>query len=197
MPRSDLATRVNEADGDDVDSVDAVDEQPVWRAPRWASPVSLFVCVLGIADAAYLTYAHYTDVSALACSDKGVINCAKVTTSAQSHFLGMPVAVLGLAYFIAMAVLCLPFAWRRQERIVRLGRLVAAGGGVAMILYLIYAELFIIDAICLYCTVVHGLTVILFAVVAIATASGTHRPAIDDFDDFDDVDEDDFEDEKA
>jgi uncharacterized membrane protein len=139
-------------------------------------------------------------VSALACSDKGVINCAKVTTSAQSHFLGMPVAVLGLAYFVAMFVLCLPFAWRRQERIVRVGRLVAAGGGVLMILYLIYAELFIIDAICLYCTVVHGLALILFAVIATATASGTHRPLTDDFDDFDDVDdvdEEEFEDEKA
>ena len=135
----------------------------MWRPPRWASPVSLFICALGIADASYLTYAHYTDVRSLACSDKGVINCAKVTTSAQSHFLGMPVAVLGLAFFVAMSVLCLPFAWRRQERIVRVGRLVATGGGVLMILWLIYAELFIIDAICLYCTVVHGLALVLFA----------------------------------
>jgi uncharacterized membrane protein len=184
----------------EVEAPEGVPEESAWRPPRWASPVSLIVIVLGIADASYLTYAHYTDVSALACSDKGVINCAKVTTSAQSHFLGMPVAVLGLAYFVAMFVLCLPFAWRRQERIVRVGRLFAAGGGVLMILYLIYAELFIIDAICLYCTVVHGLALILFAVIATATASGTHRPLTDDFGDFDDVDdidEEEFEDEKA
>ena len=100
-----------------------------WRPPRWASPVSLVICVLGIAVASYLTYAHYTDASNLACSDSGTINCAKVTTSAQSRFLGMPVAVLGLAYFVAMAAVCLPFAWRRQERIVRLGRLAAAATG--------------------------------------------------------------------
>jgi len=192
MPRSELQPRVSGESSTGVDD-QTYDGQDVvtWRPPRWASPVSLFVVVIGIADAAYLTYAHYTDASALACSDKGVINCTKVTTSAQSHFLGMPVAVLGLAYFVAMAVLCLPFAWRRQERIVRIGRLVAAGGGVIMILYLIYAELFIIDAICLYCTVVHGLAVLLFVVVAAATVSGTHREFLDD--EYDD--EDDFEEE--
>ena len=44
----------------------------------------------------------------------------------------------------------------------RYARLAAAVGGVAMVLWLVYAELFIIDAICLYCTVVHGLTLLLF-----------------------------------
>jgi uncharacterized membrane protein len=164
-----------------------------WKAPRWAAPVSLLVCVLGIAVASYLTYAHYTDVRNLACSDRGVVNCAKVTTSAQSHFLGMPVAVLGLAYFVAMAGLCLPWAWRRPELIVRVGRLVAAGGGVIMVLWLVYAELFIIDAICLYCSVVHGLTLVFFLVVAAATVSGTTRPELDAYDDFDD---DELEDEE-
>src|ERR1700690_3469317 len=103
-----------------------------WKAPRWAAPVSLLVCLLGIAVAGYLTYAHYTDARNLACSDRGVVNCAKVTTSTQSHFLGIPVAVLGLAYFVAMTALCLPWAWRRPERIVRIARLVATGGGVVM-----------------------------------------------------------------
>ncbi len=169
-----------------------------WKAPRWAAPASLLVCLLGIAVASYLTYVHYTDVRNLACSDRGVVNCAKVTTSAQSHFLGMPVAVLGLAYFVGMAALCLPFVWRRPEPIVRYARLAAALGGVAMVLWLVYAELFIIDAICLYCTVVHGLTLIFFLVVVAATVSGTSRPIVDDFEDYDEIDDevdDGFEDE--
>ncbi len=145
-----------------------------WEAPRWAAPISLLLCVFGMAVASYLTYAHYTDAKNLACSDNGVINCAKVTTSAQSHFLGMPVAVLGLAYFVGMTVLCLPWLWRRPERIVRLGRLAGAIAGVAMVLWLVYAELFIIDAICLWCTVVHALTVLLFVTVASATVVGMH-----------------------
>ncbi len=181
--------------GDDT----AGDGDPVtaavrWKPPRWAAPISLVICLLGIAVASYLTYAHYTDVRNLACSDRGKINCAKVTTSAQSHFLGMPVAVLGLAYFVAMAALCLPWSWRRQEPIVRYARLAAAAGGLVMILWLVYAELFIIDAICLYCSVVHGLTLLLFLLVTAATVTGTIRPELaDDFDDYDYDDEDDAE----
>jgi uncharacterized membrane protein len=167
--------------------------ETAWKPPRWASPVSLVICVLGIATASYLTYAHYSDASVLACSDKGAINCAKVTTSAESHFLGMPVAVLGLAFFVGMTALCLPFAWRRQEPVVRYARLLATVVGVGMILWLIYAELAIIDAICLYCTVVHGLTLALFFVVVVATVLGTSSPSV--LDDYDRDDADDFDDD--
>jgi uncharacterized membrane protein len=163
----------------------------VWKPPRWASPVSLVICVAGIAVASYLTYAHYSDPSVLACSDKGAINCAKVTTSAESHFLGMPVAVLGLAFFLGMTVLCLPLAWRRQEPVVRYARLLATLVGVGMILWLVYAELAIIKAICIYCTVVHGLTLVLFFVVVAATVLGTS--STDYFDD--EIADDDFDDE--
>lgn len=163
----------------------------VWKPPRWASPVSLVICVLGIAVASYLTYAHYTDVKNLACSDKGAINCAKVTTSEQSHFLGMPVAVLGLVFFVGMTILSLPQAWRRPEPIVRYVRLGSVLIGLGMILWLVYAELAIIKAICLYCSLVHGLTLVLFFVVLIATVFGTTTPSIaDEFDDDDDSYED-------
>jgi uncharacterized membrane protein len=167
-----------------------------WRPPRWASPVTLVIAVLAIAVSSYLTYAHYTSASNLACSDKGVINCAKVTTSAQSRFLGMPVAVLGLAFYIAMAVACLPWAWRLQERSIRLGRLAAATGGLVMVLWLVFAELFLIDAICLWCTVVHGLTLLFFIAVSAATVSGMSTGPITDeydYDDSDDTDTDDAE----
>jgi uncharacterized membrane protein len=178
-----------------VSTITQLDEptEMAWKPPRWASPVSLVICVLGIATASYLTYAHYSDPSVLACSDKGAINCAKVTTSEQSHFLGMPVALLGLAFFVGMTALCLPWAWRRPEPIVRYARLAATVVGVGMILWLIYAELAIIDAICLYCTIVHGLTLVLFFVVVVATVLGTSSaPIADDYDDdFDDDPEED------
>jgi uncharacterized membrane protein len=163
--------------------------ETAWKPPRWASPVSLVICVIGIATAGYLTYAHYSDPSVLACSDKGSINCAKVTTSAESHFLGMPVAVLGLAFFVGMTILCLPQAWRRPEPVVRYARLAATLVGVGMILWLVYAELAIIKAICLYCTLVHGLTLVLFFVVVAATVLGTSSSSL--YDDFDDDFEDD------
>ena len=191
MPRSEVVARGSDDDltASSAD-LDPVDDGPTWRPPKWASPVSLLISVLGLGVASYLTYEHYTGNKTLACSGNGAINCAKVTTSAESHIAGIPVALLGLFFFVGMTALCLPFAWRRQERMVRYARLGAATVGVGMILWLIYAELFIIKAICLWCTGVHALTVLLFAVVAAATVFGTHR-LDDEYDDLDYDDEDD------
>jgi uncharacterized membrane protein len=46
----------------------------------------------------------------------------------------------------------------------------AAAAGVLFVLYLAWAELCKIDAICLWCTAVHVLTAALFGVIAVGTA---------------------------
>ncbi len=99
------------------------------------------------------------------CSDSGAINCLKVTTSPQSVIFGIPVAMLGLAYFVPMLALCLPVAWRSADRRIHLARLALSVVGVGMILYLLIAELFIIKAICLWCSSVHLVTFILFVII--------------------------------
>jgi uncharacterized membrane protein len=52
-------------------------------------------------------------------------------------------------------------------------RAVAALGGIGFVAWLVYAELFVIDAICLWCTTVHALTFILFGIIALGTAAAT------------------------
>lgn len=138
--------------------------------PGWVAPVSLLVTVIGLGVASYLTYEHFTASTTLACPETGIINCQKVTTSEQSHVFGIPVAVLGLVFFIPMLVACLPAMWRNPHPVIRLGRLAYVIVGMAFVFYLVYAELFVLDAICLWCTAVHVLTFILFVVVAFATA---------------------------
>lgn len=151
---------------------EAAEEHAAWTAPRWPAWVGLVLSVAGVAVAGNLTYAHYTSTKALgACPDTGFINCAKVTTSQYSHIFGLPVAVLGLAFFLAMIPLNLPVAWRSQWRPLRLGRVAATVVGVGMICWLIVAELFRLHSICLYCTVVHGLTVLLFVATVLGTVS--------------------------
>lgn len=132
--------------------------------------VSVALAAAGLLAAGYLTVEHFTASTTLACPDTGVLNCEKVTTSAQSKVLGIPVALLGLVFFAVMLAACLPAAWQRTQPAVRLGRLAFATVGVGFVVYLVYAELFVVDAICLWCTAVHVLTVALFAVVAFATA---------------------------
>jgi len=149
----------------------------VTAPPRWLRVTSLVLSAVGLAVSAYLTYEHYSTSLTLACPDTGTVNCVKVTTSSYAELLGVPVALLGLLFYVAMAALCLPAAWRRQEAWVSRARLAAVTGGVAFVVYLVWAELFRIDAICLWCTVVHVATVGLFAVVVLAAALRPLDPA--------------------
>jgi uncharacterized membrane protein len=127
--------------------------------------VTTVLCALGALIATYLTVAHYSTAVTLVCVTKHGINCEAVTTSPQSIIFGVPVAVLGLVYFLPMLVLCLPWAWRSPLRWIAPARLFGVITGVGMVCYLLYAELFEIHAICLWCSSVHLITFILFVIV--------------------------------
>jgi uncharacterized membrane protein len=131
----------------------------------------LTLCLIGLALSGYLTYEHFSASTTLSCPNTGPINCLKVTTSSYSKVLGIPVALLGLLYFVAMTALCSPPTWRNFDPRVQLLRVGAAGLGVLFVLYLIWIELFKVDAICLWCTAVHGVTLLLFAELLFAYAS--------------------------
>jgi len=135
---------------------------------RWQPLTTLVLSVAGLGVATYLTVTHF-DKHALTCVTNATFNCEAVTTSPQSEILGIPVAMLGLAFFVPMIALCLPVAWRTARRWVHLARLLLSVTGVGMILYLIYAELFVIKAICLWCSSVHLITFVLFVVIATAS----------------------------
>ena len=135
--------------------------------PRWLAPTTAAVAAAGVGVAAYLTVAHYTSPDVLVCSGQGFVDCAKVTTSRQSAVLGVPVAVLGLGWWIAMLALCLPAAWRSNRKWIHRSRLALAVAGVAFVLWLLYAEFVILGAVCLWCSVVHVLAFALFTLVVI------------------------------
>ena len=156
----------------------SVDDSPSGRAqkrpalvpPGWVPIASTIICVIALADSAYLTYIHYTNPTGLACSTNGFINCTAVTTSIYSHPFGVPVAVAGLAWSFVMLLLCSPWGWRASSRWVSPVRLAGSVAGVGMVFYLLYVELFSLGHLCEYCTVVHLMTILLFIVVAFGTA---------------------------
>jgi uncharacterized membrane protein len=144
--------------------------------PRWAVPASLALAVVGLGLSVYLTVEHFTSPGTLACPANGAVDCAQVTTSPQSTLVGIPVALLGLVFFAAALALCLPVVWRRPDpRLWRL-RVGVAALGLAFVLYLIFAELFLIEALCVWCTGVHLVAFGFFAVVVRATAMADPSP---------------------
>jgi len=133
---------------------------------RWQPMTSLVLSIAGICVSIYLTLTHFSSAVTLSCpAGGGAINCEKVTTSPQSYVFGIPVAVLGLVFFVPMLISCLPVAWRSLNRWIHLARLLLSVAGVGMIIYLISAELFTIKAICLWCTSVHVITFLLFVLI--------------------------------
>jgi uncharacterized membrane protein len=138
--------------------------------PGWLRWTALVLAIAGLGVSVYLTIAHYTTAVSLACPNTGAINCEKVTTSPESNVFGIPVAVLGLAFYLFLVAITTPWAWRSGRREVALARLLSLVVGIGFVLYLVYAEVFQIGNICLWCTSVHVITLVLFALTAISAA---------------------------
>ncbi|MGA2037438.1 MAG: vitamin K epoxide reductase family protein [Acidimicrobiales bacterium] len=147
---------------DDADLEDWGYESPL---TRWSPVVALVLSLAGFGISLYLTIEHYTGNRALICLANSVLNCRTVTTSAESMLFGIPVALLGLIFFTVMVTINLPVLWRSWPRWLAWSRLAMVLGGMGFVIYLIYAELFMIKAICLWCTGVHVVTFLLFVLV--------------------------------
>jgi uncharacterized membrane protein len=137
--------------------------------PEWPTWVSFPLALLGLAVSIYLTVKHFQHAPLAGCSESGTVNCTKVTTSPQSEIFGhIPVAVTGLAYYVVMAALTSPWAWRSVNPWFARLRLAAAVSGIGMVAYLVYVEVVQLKAICLYCTGVHVITFLLFITILAA-----------------------------
>ena len=115
---------------------------------RWAALGVLAVAGMGVA--AYLTYTHYAD-EVVACGSLG--RCETVQQSEYATMAGIPVALLGglaAAALLAIALgrlggLALAVEWAS------LAALSLTTMSVAFAAYLSYVELFVLEAICIYC----------------------------------------------
>ena len=130
---------------------------------------SVLLALVGLCVAAYLTAVHYSEGQIpLACASSGFINCEDVTRSAESMIAGVPVALLGVIWFAVALVLALT-RWLP-------GVLLAwTAAGLAFVFYLVYAEMFLIGALCLWCTVVHVAVAGLF-LLTLADLTAEPRP---------------------
>ena len=149
--------------------------------PAWFQWTTWGLSLGGLGVSIYLTIAHFNTAVTLACPATSTVNCEKVTTSPQSYAFGIPVAVLGLAFYLFLAVANSPWAWRVTWPPLRWARVGSMVVGILFVLWLVYAELFKIGAICLWCTSVHVITFALFVLIVFSAAAGygtTKDPAL-------------------
>jgi len=154
-----------------------VPDKTAQRGPApWLQIATLVLALAGLGVSIYLTIAHFTETALAGCSESGLVNCTKVTTSPESYVFGIPVAVLGLAFFVFAVAIMSPWAWQSARREIHLARIASLVVAMGFVLYLIYAELFTIGSICLYCTSVHAITFALFVLTVIAAAAWGLNP---------------------
>lgn len=134
------------------------------RPLGWLPWTAFVLCILGLADSGYQVYTHFTDSGLLGCS-ASTDSCVLVQNSVYAWVFGIPVAVYGAAFFAFMVVICSPQAWRSRLRLVRQARTAFVVIGMIFVLYLIYRELVSLGHICEYCTSVHIITFLLFALL--------------------------------
>lgn len=139
----------------------------------WSIPV---LAVVGLAVAGYLTYVETQTVAAI-CGPVG--DCNTVQSSSYAKLFGvLPIGILGLVGYMAMLV-----AWFRGRSGSTTARTLLVGMaafGVAFSVYLTYLELFVIEAVCLWClsSAVIMTLILLAAAVWLAGAWATRTPRV-------------------
>jgi len=136
------------------------DKERGGRAWLWAPVV---FAALGVFVSIYLSAKRLTGGS-LACTRWA--ECDVVNNSVYAKIYGVPVAFIGLAGYLillGLALAALETEGSAQRRLLGLG-FVLALGGVGFSAYLTYIELYVLEAICVWCVI----SAVLITLLAIA-----------------------------
>ena len=117
----------------------------------------MWLSVLGLATSIYLVQNHYAPPSAGSFCDFGeTVSCSVVNTSVFSELLNVPVALLGVVWFLFL----LWISWNAQTKPDNIPSLLGWNVvGIISVVYLIIAEI-ILESICPFCTLVHIIIII-------------------------------------
>lgn len=139
--------------------------QPVIIESNWKKAI-IALASIGILDAGYLTYAHYR-AQILRCFGVTVVNsCQVVTESIYSTILGVPVAVIGLCFYLFVLVVAWLSFKNKYNFLLNLILPVTALATLTSLRF-VYLQVSVIGYICYYCMVSAALSLTLFIISAI------------------------------
>jgi len=97
-----------------------------------------------------------------------VVSCEAVLDSSYSQVFGIPLELFAVAYFIINLLLVYFIAFG-NDRLFRSSLKILFGWrflGIAIVPYLVFVEVFLIRAICVYCTMMHIAIVADFVIIS-------------------------------
>lgn len=124
--------------------------------------------LFGIADAAYLTYEHYQQVTP-PCTVNHLLpivsDCGKVLRSSYSVMFGVPLAVFGIVQysFLLLAIILLAVF---RKKIFAYWVILQSMIGAVFSLYFMYIQIGILKSICTYCTLSALISFVIFFLVS-------------------------------
>ena len=122
--------------------------------------VIAILALIGFSDALFLSMKRAENVIP-SCSLTG---CENVLTSQYSEIFGISVALIGVIYYsfhIVFSILGL--VWKRK--IFQYLQRIFVTGGMAMTLYFVFLQLFVIKSICMYCMLSATVTTVMFVLI--------------------------------
>ena len=133
---------------------------------RFVGALVAAIGLAGVAVSVYLTFVHYS-AAPLVCSTSGAIDCERVLTSGFAVIGGsaLPTSVAGIVWFTISAGLAIAQLARLDSRLWSRAQLAWSALGLATVIGLVFIEIVMLGAVCLWCTVAHALVLITFLVV--------------------------------
>ena len=117
------------------------------RIPNWIVIALLLISFGGFIDASFISVEHYLG-NPIRCNFlKG---CETVTSSSYATFFGIPVALFGAVYYLAIFLTLIIFLDTKKERLIFWVARFTVVGFLAS-LWFLYLQIFVILALCLYC----------------------------------------------
>lgn len=152
----------------DLMDIIALEIDPLPTLKNWLVPV---LALAGLGVAAYLAYIEISHAEAI-CGPVG--NCNQVQSSAYASIFGVPVAVLGLINYGGVILLWMGNRQNKNTLFKSLSAVMFLAltiFGVVFSIYLTWAELFLINAVCAWCLTSAIITVALMLIALLGTTA--------------------------
>lgn len=126
--------------------------------PNWIIIAFAVISFIGFVDATYLTATHYLGVPPNCSAFSG---CEQVTTSEYSAIFGIPISLGGSIYYILLLLLSVAYIETKKQIILSFIKPIVTLGFIFSV-WFVYLQLFVINAIFIYCMISASATTILF-----------------------------------
>ena len=130
--------------------------------PKWFTITLLTTAFVGFIDATYLTVSNWLNGVTPCTLTEG---CAIVTSSIYSTVAGIPISAFGMAFYLVAAILVLLYVLNGVKKALDILFYLSIGAFIFS-LGLVYIQVFILQAFCLYCMISALTSTIIFLMSA-------------------------------